>query len=122
MEVLGTYTARVHEELKRTIVEAIVNKVARARGSMVTIRLRDLAYYARTRVASRIRDAYEHYPLGLTFTASQFNYIMNRLVKAGLVKRVNGVYIIDKSSPIWDLARIEPSEAVEELLAVLSLA
>ena len=44
------------------------------------------------------------------------------LVRAGLVKRVGGMYIVDKGSLIWDLARVDSSEAIEELLALLALA
>ena len=118
--MIGTYSVEAREGLRRTIAEAIVNKVARARGSMVTIRLRDLAIYANTSLANRIRSAYEHNPLSLTFTASQFNRMMGRLVKAGIVHRINGAYIIDRDSPIWGLAKVDSSKAIGELLTLLN--
>lgn len=84
--MLNTYSVEVREELKRTIAIAIVNKAVRA--SMVTIRLRDLAEYASTPLARRIRIAYDANPLGLTFTVSRFNRIMISLVEQGLASRI----------------------------------
>ena len=122
MDVLGTYTSEVKSELERTIAIAIVNKVARAKGSLVAISLRDLARYADTRISERLKWAYEYNPRGLTFIASQFNRIMDRLARAGIVERIDDTYIIGRDSPIWDFARREPSEAVGMLLAWLSQA
>jgi hypothetical protein len=56
----------------------------------------------------------------LPITLSQVSYILHKLRDVGLIDRVDGIYVLSRTSQLWDLAKnSSPNELAEFLLETI---
>jgi hypothetical protein len=93
--------------------------VARGLRSLVTHNRGNTTYLKSTKILkAAFYDEYDqvqsvHTPAVIR---TQVNYILRKLKEAGLIDKVDGVYALPKTSPLWDIAKNSSPRELAEFL------
>ena len=111
------------DDARLAVAYGIVEAIRRARGSRVGLTVADVLAYARAHVPTA-GVAYERFRRGgrpvLFWLVRDY---LNLLARRGLVttwpRKRNTLYMVERGSKLWELARGDSREAVEYILHVL---
>ena len=113
----------LEDDARLIVAYGIVEAVRRARGGRVSLTVAGVLAYARAHVPIA-GIAYERFKRGgrpaLFWLVRDY---LNVLVWRGLVtiwpRRKNPLYVVERGSRLWELARADPRGAVEYIMGVL---
>ena len=111
------------EDAKLAVAYGIIEAIRGARGNRVGLTVAGVLAYASTHVPTA-NSAYEKFRRGgrpvLFWLVRSY---LNLLARRGLVtiwpRKKNPLYMVERGSKLWELARSNPREAVEYVLHVL---